>query len=159
MACPTSSSDLPKPYAGAVSISVMPRSSAVRIVLTASASSLPPHIQPPIDHVPRPIRELIMALSALTFCSIIVVTSLRCPSDARGTSRVAAETRATSRPSEARRRETMETTRARNDNGARSLLKAQLDDVAVRLRREAEVPPTTFVGGNFLDVAQGVEQQ
>ncbi len=53
----------------------------------------------------------------------------------------------------------METTRARNDNGARSLLKAQLDDIAVRLRREAEVPPTTFVGGNFLDVAQGVEQQ
>jgi|SRR6267378_627116 len=54
----------------------------------------------------------------------------------------------------------MEATRARNDNTrARSLLRAQLDDIAVRLRSGAEVPRTTFVGGDFLDVAQGVEQQ
>ena len=53
----------------------------------------------------------------------------------------------------------METTTARNDNCARSLLKAQLDDIAARLRMEAEVPRTPFVGGDFLDVAQGVEAQ
>jgi DnaK suppressor protein len=53
----------------------------------------------------------------------------------------------------------MERARARHDDGARSLLRAQLDDIAVRLRTEAEVPRTPFVGGDFLDVAQGVEQQ
>ena len=42
---------------GAVSISVTPRSTAERIVAIDRASSVPPHIQPPIAHVPRPIRE------------------------------------------------------------------------------------------------------
>src|ERR1700730_9616695 len=35
----------------------MPPSTAAWIVLTDSSSSVPPHIQPPIAHVPRPIRE------------------------------------------------------------------------------------------------------
>src|SRR5437867_2586053 len=76
MARPTSSSDLPNPYAGAVSISVRPSSSAARTVLMASASSLPPHIEPPIAQVPSPIRELANPTPEITFCSIGSLPSL-----------------------------------------------------------------------------------
>src|SRR5688572_6891370 len=48
----------------------MPRSSAVRIVLTASSSSLPPHIHPPIAHVPSAMLELTIAVPQMTFSSI-----------------------------------------------------------------------------------------
>src|SRR5216683_8045948 len=54
----------------ALPISVMPRSSAVRIVLMASPSSLPPHIHPPIDHVPSAMRELTSPVPSMSFCSI-----------------------------------------------------------------------------------------
>src|ERR1019366_868563 len=56
-AFPTISSDLPKPYTGAVSTSEIPRSIAEWIVRIDSCSSVPPHIHPPIAHVPRPMRE------------------------------------------------------------------------------------------------------
>ena len=42
---------------GSVSINVIPRSSAAQIVRIERSSSVPPHIQPPIAHVPSPIRE------------------------------------------------------------------------------------------------------
>ena len=77
MARPTSSSALPNPYAGAVSINVTPASSAARTVLIASASSAPPHIQPPIAQVPSPIRELVMPTPEITACSITLVPSCR----------------------------------------------------------------------------------
>src|SRR5437879_4623135 len=51
----------------------MPRSSAVRIVLMASASSLPPHIHPPIAHVPSAIRELTIAVPGIIVSSIGLV--------------------------------------------------------------------------------------
>ena len=41
----------------------------------------------------------------------------------------------------------------------RGLLKAELDRIAIRLHSEAAVPMTGGVGGDFLDVAQGVEHQ
>src|SRR6267142_5459233 len=53
----------------------MPSSSAVRIVLIPSASSLPPHIQPPIDQVPSPMRELVIPTPQISFRSIGVVAS------------------------------------------------------------------------------------
>jgi DnaK suppressor protein len=51
-----------------------------------------------------------------------------------------------------------EMTRARTDR-TRRLLTAELDRIAARLHSEAEVPMTEGVGGDFLDVAQGVEHQ
>lgn len=48
--------------------------------------------------------------------------------------------------------------RTKNDHRARRLLKAQLDVIAARLQKEAEVPKAS-VAGDFLDVAQGVERQ
>ena len=36
---------------------VMPRSIAERMVWTDSSTSVPPHIQPPMAHVPRAMRE------------------------------------------------------------------------------------------------------
>src|SRR5438132_7704027 len=51
----------------------MPRSSAVRIVLMASAGSLPPHIHPPIAHVPSATRELTNAVPGIIVSSIGLV--------------------------------------------------------------------------------------
>lgn len=48
--------------------------------------------------------------------------------------------------------------RTKNNHRARRLLKAQLDVIAARLQKEAEVPKAS-VAGDFLDVAQGVERQ
>jgi DnaK suppressor protein len=45
-----------------------------------------------------------------------------------------------------------------NDRTAR-LLRAELERIAARLQSEAEVPMARVVGGDFLDVAQDVEQQ
>jgi phage/conjugal plasmid C-4 type zinc finger TraR family protein len=42
---------------------------------------------------------------------------------------------------------------------ASGLLKAELDAVAARLHAEAEMPKAGLVSGDFLDVAQSVEQQ
>jgi len=53
----------------------------------------------------------------------------------------------------------METMSARNDTSARGRLTAQLAGIEQRLQNEGEVPPADFPGGDFLDVAQGVEQQ
>jgi RNA polymerase-binding transcription factor DksA len=39
------------------------------------------------------------------------------------------------------------------------LLRTELDGIAARLHRGAEVPIAGVVGGDFLDIAQGVEQQ
>jgi DnaK suppressor protein len=52
----------------------------------------------------------------------------------------------------------MNTIHAQQDNHARRL-QAALDDIEFRLHGEAEVPQGTVVGGDFFDVAQGVEQQ
>jgi DnaK suppressor protein len=53
----------------------------------------------------------------------------------------------------------MNTTDARNDNSARHLLRAELDDIEIRLHGEAEVPDATAIGADFLDAAQGIEQR
>jgi RNA polymerase-binding transcription factor len=51
--------------------------------------------------------------------------------------------------------------RMRTNNGdqARRRLKAELEAVAARLHTEAEVPMTGSIGGDFVDIAQGVECQ
>lgn len=51
----------------------------------------------------------------------------------------------------------IEVTRARTRSSARSRLRAELDDIAVRLH--GEVPPADGVSGDFLDIAQGIEHQ
>jgi DnaK suppressor protein len=51
----------------------------------------------------------------------------------------------------------IEVTRARTRNSARSRLRAELDDIAVRLH--GEVPTADGVSGDFLDIAQGIEHQ
>src|SRR5687768_7405217 len=57
IALPTTSSETPKPYTGAVSMKLMPWSNAAWIARIESASSCPPHFQPPIAHAPRPTTE------------------------------------------------------------------------------------------------------
>lgn len=54
--------------------------------------------------------------------------------------------------------EAIDITRARKDDTRRRLA-AELKDVASRLHGEADVPPVAVVGGDFLDLAQGIEQQ
>src|SRR5262250_3374493 len=49
--------------------------------------------------------------------------------------------------------------RTKIDDRARRLLNTELDAVAARIHSQAEVPMTGGVGGDFLDVAQGVERQ
>jgi hypothetical protein len=68
---PTISSARPKPYAGAVSIRVMPRSSAAWIVAIDCCSSVPPHIHPPIAHVPKAMRDDLIPVPAISICSIM----------------------------------------------------------------------------------------
>ena len=51
----------------------------------------------------------------------------------------------------------IEVTRARTRSSARSRLRAELDDIAVRLHDE--VPTADGVSGDFLDIAQGIEHQ
>jgi DnaK suppressor protein len=56
----------------------------------------------------------------------------------------------------------IEITRVRTNDRARttrSLLTAELDRIAARLHTEAEVPKAGVAGGDFLDVAQGIEHQ
>src|SRR4029077_14637285 len=48
----------------------MPLSTAARIVLTDSWSSVPPHIHPPIAQVPRPMRETVCEVSP-TFAALV----------------------------------------------------------------------------------------
>jgi DnaK suppressor protein len=45
------------------------------------------------------------------------------------------------------------------DDTIRRLLKAELDGIAARLQRGSEAPGAGVDGGNFLDVAQGLERQ
>ena len=50
--------------------------------------------------------------------------------------------------------------RVDNSNSrAKRLLEAEFDVIAERLHREAAVPKASLAGGDFLDVAQGVEHQ
>src|SRR5262245_59423217 len=49
----------------------MPRSRAARIVRIESSSSLPPHIQPPIAHVPSPMRDARVPIPWISTCSIV----------------------------------------------------------------------------------------
>ena len=44
-------------------------------------------------------------------------------------------------------------------DGARRLLKRELDAVAARLHAEAEVPKAASPAGDFLDIAQGLQHQ
>src|SRR5437016_1334823 len=53
----------------------MPRSSAARMARIDSASSVPPHIQPPIAQVPSPMREV------TTPVAMISMVSNGCPPD------------------------------------------------------------------------------
>ena len=53
----------------------------------------------------------------------------------------------------------IEITTARKNDRTRLLLTAELNGIAARLHSEAEVPQAGVVSGDFLDVAQGVEQQ
>ena len=48
---------------------------------------------------------------------------------------------------------------AEKNNQVRRLLKAELDAIAARLHRGAETAAAGVDGGNFLDVAQGLERQ
>ena len=50
-------------------------------------------------------------------------------------------------------------TRTKGTDRARRLLKAELDVVVGRLHAAAEVPRADGAGGDFLDVAQGIELQ
>ena len=57
-AMPTMLSETPNPYTGAVSMRVIPRSMLERMVaIECLRSVFPPHIQPPMAQVPRPMRE------------------------------------------------------------------------------------------------------
>ena len=49
-------------------------------------------------------------------------------------------------------------TRAENDDQIRRLLEAELDGIAARLHRGSEARGAGVDGGNFLDVAQGLER-
>jgi hypothetical protein len=53
----------------------------------------------------------------------------------------------------------MDTISARIDTSAGGRLRAELERILHRLQRDGDVPHIDFVTGNFLDVAQGVEQQ
>ena len=55
--------------------------------------------------------------------------------------------------------EVIEITRARTGDPATRRLRAELARIAARLRSEASVPMAGVVGGDFLDVAQGIEHQ
>ena len=47
----------------------------------------------------------------------------------------------------------------KSEDQARRRLKTELETAVARLHAEAEVPRTGGMGGDFLDVAQGVERQ
>ena len=55
--------------------------------------------------------------------------------------------------------EVIEITRVRKNERTRLLLTAELHGITARLHAEADVPMAGVVGGEFLDVAQGVEHQ
>src|SRR5262249_58228856 len=69
---PRGAADGPKRYTGAVSMRLMPLSSAARIVAADSASSLPPHIHPPMAQVPSATRETLSDVPGIsTRCMLI----------------------------------------------------------------------------------------
>jgi phage/conjugal plasmid C-4 type zinc finger TraR family protein len=43
--------------------------------------------------------------------------------------------------------------------GTKRLLEAELNEIVERLQTESTIPGSSFVGGDFLDVAQSVERQ
>ena len=53
----------------------------------------------------------------------------------------------------------VETMTVKNMHQTRRRLNAELDLVAKRLHTEAQVPAASVPGGDFLDVAQGIEDQ
>src|SRR5229473_186023 len=62
-------------------MSVISRSIAAWIVLIDSASSEPPHIHPPIAHVPKPIRDtvrLVLDIVVNSMRLLFVIYSLLC---------------------------------------------------------------------------------
>src|SRR4030081_1611049 len=74
---PTISSERPDPYTGAVSISVIPRSIAERMVrIDSSRSEFPPHIQPPIAHVPSAMREAQSPDVPISIVSMVLILPL-----------------------------------------------------------------------------------
>jgi phage/conjugal plasmid C-4 type zinc finger TraR family protein len=52
-----------------------------------------------------------------------------------------------------------ETTTTKKDTRAGRTLKAELHAIVTRLQTDVEVPKTSGVGGDFLDVAQDIEHQ
>src|SRR5215470_5842797 len=55
--------------------------------------------------------------------------------------------------------EGVDSMRTKSQELARRRLRTELEAVAARLQVEAEVPKTGGMGGDFFDVAQGVERQ
>jgi phage/conjugal plasmid C-4 type zinc finger TraR family protein len=53
----------------------------------------------------------------------------------------------------------LETSTTKKDTRAGRTLRAELDAVVTRLHTDTEVPKTSVVGGDFLDVAQDIEHQ
>jgi DnaK suppressor protein len=53
----------------------------------------------------------------------------------------------------------VEITTAQKNDRTRRLLNAELARITARLRSEADVPMAGVVGGDFLDIAQGIEHQ
>src|SRR5258708_31210589 len=78
-ALPTISSERPKPYTGAVSISVMERARAARMVQMDSTASLPPHFQPPIAQVPSAMRETSTPVPGIAVNSMLRSRNLALP--------------------------------------------------------------------------------
>ena len=56
-------------------------------------------------------------------------------------------------------KDVIDTAAVRAGDSTRSRLRAELDDIAIRLHVEAGVPTADVLGGDFLDVAQGIEHQ
>lgn len=57
-------------------MNVIPFSKAAWIVLIAFSSSVPPHMVPPMAHVPNPILEASISVLEILICSIIPLLTL-----------------------------------------------------------------------------------
>jgi len=93
--------------------------------------------------------------------SSFMTVSVSAPSDAGRQARVACNATEVTAISTAERMggRDMETISVQIDTSAGGRLRAELKRILQRLQRDEDVPHFDFVTGDFLDVAQGVEQQ